>query len=168
MTAQTLVVPVQLHSFESFCMNVFHWDMDVLGCDTQNLNVLDLCVPQAQMWEGWSLLAEGSGEGGTSSQPAHFGCGRRNSQSWESKGNQRFVPSSLSSHSILPLIQAAKKHPADAGNGLAWGRAGQDRGMPRKAQLSASNHRPTLEQLSCGNHFGVNLSAAFLSEINGA
>lgn len=39
---------------------------------------------------------------------------------------------------------------------------------PRESIAQRFNHLPSLEQLSCGNHFDVNLSAAFLSEINGA
>lgn len=39
---------------------------------------------------------------------------------------------------------------------------------PRESVAQRFNRLPSLEQLSCGNHFDVNLSAAFLSEINGA
>lgn len=47
------------------------------------------------------------------------------------------------------------------------GRTGGCNG-PQESAAQRFNHLPRLEQLSCGNHFDVNLSAAFLSEINGA
>lgn len=114
-------------------------------------------------------------DGGTSSQPAHFGCDRRNNQCWASTAVQGKRERDMCLHlsvvtgsfpssrlpkttQLMPEINLPKED---------QGRTGGCNG-PQESAAQRFNHLPRLEQLSCGNHFDINLSATFLSEINGA
>lgn len=122
-------------------------------------------------------------DGGTSSQPAHFGCDRKNKHFWGCTAVQGKTERDLSlqlsvttgsfTSSRLPkitqlMLEINLSEEEHAGSlPPLYGRTGGCNG-PRESVAQHFNHLPRLEQLSCGNHFGINLSAAFLSEINGA